>query len=146
MAMELSKNPTVLVINDTVFAHGGLLPVHGEWRARMVRCVHAACLAVPMTSRRLRGLHLGVLACALNQPYVLTVWCCSCQLISSRMPSCMTAHYPSTHFISCAVAYGLERLNAEVSAWMRADKTTEGGNSAPPFLAMGCVLGHSCRV
>lgn len=30
MAMELSKNPTVLVINDTVFAHGGLLPIHGE--------------------------------------------------------------------------------------------------------------------
>jgi len=28
MAMELSKNPTVLVINDTAFAHGGLLPVH----------------------------------------------------------------------------------------------------------------------
>ncbi len=30
MAMELAKNPTVLVVNDTVFAHGGLLPVHGE--------------------------------------------------------------------------------------------------------------------
>lgn len=30
MAMELSKNPTVLVVNDTVFAHGGLLPTHGE--------------------------------------------------------------------------------------------------------------------
>jgi len=30
MAMELSKNPTVLVVNDTVFAHGGLLPIHGE--------------------------------------------------------------------------------------------------------------------
>ena len=29
MAMELSKNPTVLVVNDTVFAHGGLLPEHG---------------------------------------------------------------------------------------------------------------------
>lgn len=30
MAMELSKNPTVLIVNDTVFAHGGLLPLHGE--------------------------------------------------------------------------------------------------------------------
>lgn len=29
MAVELSKNPTVLVVNDTVFAHGGLLPIHG---------------------------------------------------------------------------------------------------------------------
>ena len=29
MALELSKNPTVLVVNDTAFAHGGLLPVHG---------------------------------------------------------------------------------------------------------------------
>ena len=29
MAMELSKNPTVLVVNDTVFAHGGVMPIHG---------------------------------------------------------------------------------------------------------------------
>jgi len=63
MAMELSKNPTVLVVNDTVFAHGGLLPIH--------------------------------------------------------------------------VNYGLEKLNAEVAAWMRADRTPEGGKAAPPFLAMG---------
>lgn len=28
MALELAKNPTVLVLNDTAFAHGGLLPVH----------------------------------------------------------------------------------------------------------------------
>jgi len=31
MAMELSKNPTVLVVNDTVFAHGGLLPEHASY-------------------------------------------------------------------------------------------------------------------
>lgn len=63
MAVELSKNPTVLIINDTVFAHGGLLPVH--------------------------------------------------------------------------VNYGVEKLNAEVSAWMRADQTADGGKALPPFLAMG---------
>ncbi|KAG1671773.1 hypothetical protein FOA52_000150 [Chlamydomonas sp. UWO 241] len=63
MAVELSKNPTVLIINDTVFAHGGLLPVH--------------------------------------------------------------------------VNYGIEKLNAEVSAWMRADQTLDGGKALPPFLAMG---------
>lgn len=28
MAKELSRNPTVLIVNDTVFAHGGLLPEH----------------------------------------------------------------------------------------------------------------------
>jgi hypothetical protein len=28
MARELAKNPTVLVVNDVVFAHGGLLPHH----------------------------------------------------------------------------------------------------------------------
>lgn len=32
MAVELAKNPTVLVVNDTAFAHGGLLPTHGEQR------------------------------------------------------------------------------------------------------------------
>lgn len=33
--------------------------------------------------------------------------------------------------------YGLEKLNAEVAAWMRADKTADGGKAVPPFLAMG---------
>lgn len=63
MAMELSKNPTAMIINDTAFAHGGLLPLH--------------------------------------------------------------------------VNYGLERLNQEVSAWMRAERTQDGGKALPPFLAMG---------
>mmetsp|Transcript_40074 Transcript_40074/g.100821 ORF Transcript_40074/g.100821 Transcript_40074/m.100821 type:complete len:131 (-) Transcript_40074:503-895(-) len=30
MALELAKNPTVLIVNDTAFAHGGLLPEHGK--------------------------------------------------------------------------------------------------------------------
>lgn len=63
MAVELSKNPAVLVVNDTVFAHGGLLPQH--------------------------------------------------------------------------VTYGLERLNNEVSAWMRGARNPDGTHAAPPFLAMG---------
>eukprot|EP00239_Pterosperma_sp_CCMP1384_P009019 CAMPEP_0197862510 /NCGR_PEP_ID=MMETSP1438-20131217/39337_1 /TAXON_ID=1461541 /ORGANISM="Pterosperma sp., Strain CCMP1384" /LENGTH=98 /DNA_ID=CAMNT_0043480091 /DNA_START=26 /DNA_END=319 /DNA_ORIENTATION=+ len=28
VAKHLAHNPTVLVVNDTVFAHGGLLPAH----------------------------------------------------------------------------------------------------------------------
>ncbi|GAX79729.1 hypothetical protein CEUSTIGMA_g7170.t1 [Chlamydomonas eustigma] len=63
MAMELSKNPTVLVVNDTAFVHGGLLPVH--------------------------------------------------------------------------VNYGIEKINHEVSAWMRAENKVDGGKAQPPFLAMG---------
>lgn len=64
MAIELAKNPTVLVVNDTAFAHGGLLPIH--------------------------------------------------------------------------VAYGVERMNAEVAAWMRGDSSEDSdGKMAPPFLAMG---------
>lgn len=30
MACELAKNPTVLIVNDSVFAHGGVLAQHGE--------------------------------------------------------------------------------------------------------------------
>jgi hypothetical protein len=30
VAKMLSRNPTVLIVNDTAFAHGGLLPTHGE--------------------------------------------------------------------------------------------------------------------
>jgi hypothetical protein len=37
-----------------------------------------------------------------------------------------------------AVTYGLERMNAEVAAWMRRDKLEdEEGFASPPFLAMG---------
>jgi len=36
------------------------------------------------------------------------------------------------------VNYGLERMNAEVAAWMRRDKLQdEDGYATPPFLAMG---------
>jgi hypothetical protein len=66
MALELSKNPTVLIVNDTVFAHGSLMPRH--------------------------------------------------------------------------VNYGIERINAEVAAWMRRDKVLSGGHAPPPFIAMG--YGH----
>lgn len=30
IAMELAKNPTVLIVNRTMFAHGGVLPSHGK--------------------------------------------------------------------------------------------------------------------
>lgn len=30
LARELSKHPVVLVVNDWVFCHGGLLPHHGK--------------------------------------------------------------------------------------------------------------------
>ena len=29
MALELAKNPTALIVNNTLFAHGGVLPEHG---------------------------------------------------------------------------------------------------------------------
>lgn len=30
MARELAKNPTVLIVNNTLFAHGGVLKRHGK--------------------------------------------------------------------------------------------------------------------
>ncbi len=36
-----------------------------------------------------------------------------------------------------AANYGIERLNAEVASWMRAERSADGGKAAPPFLAMG---------
>jgi hypothetical protein len=80
VALELSKNPTVLVVNDTVFAHGSLLPEH--------------------------------------------------------------------------VKHGIQRINAEVAAWMRRDQLPSGGHAPPPFIAMGyaaaimpvCLLTHGCEM
>jgi len=37
VARMLSRNPTVLIVNDTAFAHGGLLPNHGALRAGWCR-------------------------------------------------------------------------------------------------------------
>ncbi|KIZ02868.1 Uncharacterized protein MNEG_5094 [Monoraphidium neglectum] len=62
VARMMSRNPTILIVNDTAFAHGGLLPNH--------------------------------------------------------------------------VAYGIDRINAEVAAWMRRDRV-EDGFAGPPFPAMG---------
>ena len=36
-----------------------------------------------------------------------------------------------------AVAYGLERINSEVAAWMRRDLLPGGQFAQPPFEAMG---------
>lgn len=33
--------------------------------------------------------------------------------------------------------YGLEKLNADVAAWMRGDSACDGSHAAPPYLAMG---------
>ncbi len=64
MAKELSRNPTVLVVNkELVFAHGGLLPHH--------------------------------------------------------------------------VAYGVQRINDEVAAWMKGADCSDGSAPSPPFTAMG---------
>lgn len=63
LAKELAHNPTVLIVNDTLFAHGGVTMSH--------------------------------------------------------------------------VQYGLERINAEVAAWMRGDRLSDGSRAPPPYLAMG---------
>jgi hypothetical protein len=46
IAKELSRNATVLVVNDTAFAHGGLLPTHGEKRGseRVSSAADRVCL------------------------------------------------------------------------------------------------------
>lgn len=49
IAKELSRNPTVLVVNDTAFAHGGLLPTHGE---------HAALAVAPAAGTAPHSRHL----------------------------------------------------------------------------------------
>lgn len=37
IAQQLALNPTVLIVNDTAFAHGGILPTHG------VPCAQRLC-------------------------------------------------------------------------------------------------------
>jgi hypothetical protein len=55
IARELARNPTVLVVNDTAFAHGGLLPIHGEYcSGQALQCVAGRC------SRNVRVLRSGL--------------------------------------------------------------------------------------
>ena len=71
MACELAKNPTVLIVNDSVFAHGGVLAQHGE-------------LA--------HGLHYASSShkhCCCH-PY-LPMAHCSCDLLSERR-TCSSSH------------------------------------------------------
>lgn len=42
MARELAKNPTVLIVNDTLFAHGGVLKRHGN-TPHSSPCVASTC-------------------------------------------------------------------------------------------------------
>ncbi len=51
MALELACNPTVLIVNDTIFCHGGLLPEHGAptrllWGVRIMP-LHPNCHLKP---------------------------------------------------------------------------------------------------
>ncbi len=57
MARELAKNPTVLMVNDTLFAHGGVLPHHGAPHRRAAPC--APTLRLPPLQWRSASLSLG---------------------------------------------------------------------------------------
>jgi hypothetical protein len=103
----LSRNPTVLIVNDTAFAHGGLLPMHGARLGERARLPAPA--RPPLAGRG-----------------------------SASPPARPAPHDPTAHPHPhpCPVDYGIERMNAEVAAWMRRDRTDDGFAS-PPFLAMG---------
>eukprot|EP00798_Chlamydomonas_sp_ICE-L_P002722 gene2722-12595_t len=44
MGIEFSKNPAVLIVNDTAFAHGGLLPAHVDYGLEKINQETAAWL------------------------------------------------------------------------------------------------------
>eukprot|EP00798_Chlamydomonas_sp_ICE-L_P008041 gene8041-1275_t len=50
MALELAKNPTVLVVNDTAFAHGGLLPIHVNYGLKRLNAETAAWMRADTTA------------------------------------------------------------------------------------------------
>lgn len=49
VARELAKNPTVLIVNDTVFAHGGLLPIHVNYGLERINAEMAAWMRGDVT-------------------------------------------------------------------------------------------------
>ncbi len=68
--------------------------------------------------------------------FQFTVRACSFEQRYLRIRS--RAQIVATHpLLHCVVNYGVEKLNAEVSSWMRAEDKADGGKALPPFLAMG---------
>lgn len=146
LARELAKNPTVLVVNDTAFAHGGLLPTHG------------GC-AEDGNALRLRPLlaSANVDPASLNCLLPAVRWCSAVSLRQLPHPHPLPARFAAytplpqhtyvpvappapdlcMGLVACAVQYGVEKLNAEVSAWMRGDTMPDGKPAAPPMLAIG---------
>lgn len=48
--------------------------------------------------------------------------------------------YYAEHCYRTAVQYGLEKMNQEVSLWMRGLHNADGSRPTPPFFATGSVL------
>lgn len=71
IAKELSRNPTVLVVNDTAFAHGGLLPTHG------------ACTVLGGHGDTGRGVFESWLGCQGGTTWVGRCWVLGC-LVSRK--------------------------------------------------------------
>lgn len=59
------------------------------------------------------------------------------RLSSIRVHAATSAALDERASCACAVKYGLEKLNADVAAWMRGDSACDGSHAAPPYLAMG---------
>ncbi len=180
MAVELSKNPTVLVVNDTVFAHGGLLPTHGERRLDGCACGRgparsggartggllptragganrssSACfggtggrpaahargaggtpLAIALQSLERHHQRVGHTGRPLAYRCAPAEMALAVESFSLRRPNSVCSLCACV-VAAAAVAYGLEKLNKEVAAWMRGDKQADGSKAAPPFVAMG---------
>ena len=118
LAKELANNPTVLIVNDTMFAHGGVLMGH-------VQVLACACHWIRRSRPR-------------SQPPFSITPC----MPPRQLPMRLLVKRSSAASVDTAVhgaQYGLERINAEVAAWMRGDRLSDGSRAPPPFLAMGCA-------
>lgn len=115
LAKELSRHGVVLRVNDWLFAHGGILPHHGEgcyfMCASIFYCVWQTCLV----------------SCVVTLESLGSLFLYCIELLFHAIEKLKLQLF--------AVEYGLERINKEVSDWMLGARNSLGQQLPIPFIA-----------
>lgn len=90
MARELAKNPTVLVVNDIVFCHGGLLPQQVRARRAAARAARSLVSAL----RACAGWGLAAVCSACSTAAVQHLWDPLAQPLPTNPPAQPPARLP----------------------------------------------------
>ena len=121
LACELARHPVVLKINDWIFCHGGLLPHHGE-----PPCLIGALYKLNAQ----RGFCFRLVNPAFQQNSARII-----KILFNNMDCTKGTMLSQFVIFLSAVEYGIERMNIEVSTWMKSSGEDSDHETDIPFIA-----------